>query len=608
MNAVILCNRLTTLRSLLPVASEPLRFLILEESPAGLEVRTFLQRRGNAGEVPLASMNRARSIRIRAAYVEALGRLNAEQASLRWWAMPFTTKNPIATDLCRDTFAFLLIANLVTQHGGLMVVVTQSAGLADQVTSWGSTRNIVVQNAVRPAWSAIRWINARLPLLALSARVLRALWFKTVLRASKFLPEAGTKLDLLMVTLVHPSSVPVPGQFNDTYFGGLSRWLTERRATLRVAGIVDRLSVGLARVFCMSAEGQDPMPFDALPRVRDILRCAWNAYGSYRESKSCDYSAEIEGVRIDVLLRAAVQEAHTSGNVFFNFCVYHASSYLAATLRIAAGLYPYENKAWEKMFLLGIRAVSPQTRLIGYQHASVTPSHTNFMLTEKEKGVMPLPDAIVTMGAVTRDWLVREGQHLPERLIVGCALRQARSGAVTFRKRRGTQPSRILVALATNLEEYVRVLLFLHEAATSDHWEIALRPHPTIRLSEAVKLLPDGRLGFPHTISAVSLADGLAWADVALYASSTVGLEAVGAGIPSVYLDLGDILSTDPMDGWADFKWIARKPGDLKKVLDEIAILSDEQYELRQRAGYDYVNAYLYPMTDSNLQAFLQPC
>lgn len=609
MSKVILCNRSTALRSLLHHVPTPLRFLILDNSSASLEVRAFFQRRGNAEEVSLAAMNRARSARVRDAYVGAIGNLNAERASLRWWAMPFTTKNPIATSLCRDTFDFLLIVNLVSQQEGTLVVVTSSTGLVDQVTSWGAARSVDIHNAVSPTRGAIQWINVRLPLLALTARVLRALWFKMALRTAQFLPETGTKLDVLMVTLVHPGSVPTPGQFKDTYFGGLSQWLRKRHVTVRVGGIVDRLSIRLARAFCMRGKDQGLLPFDAMPGVSDIFLCAWEAYRSYRVSKSDDYLVEIEGVRIDALVRAAVREAHTSGNVFFSFCVYRASSCLVTAVHVSVALYPYENRAWEKMFLMGVRVVSPQTRLVGYQHASVTPSHTNFMMTEKEKVVMPLPDVIVTMGAVTRDWLIREGHHSPEGLIVGCSLRQARSNVETQRKRRNGRPHRILVALATGIGEYVRVLTFLPQAVVAmDQWEITVRPHPTIRLSEAVKLLPDGCLGFPCTISSGSLADDLAWADVVLYASSTVGIEAVGAGVPSVYMDLGDILNTDPMDGWNDFKWIVREPDDLKRVLDEIAMLPDEHHGLRQRAGYDYVNAYFYPVTDSNLQAFLQPC
>jgi hypothetical protein len=91
-----------------------------------------------------------------------------------------------------------------------------------------------------------------------------------------------------------------------------------------------------------------------------------------------------------------------------------------------------------------------------------------------------------------------------------------------------------------------------------------------------------------------------------LYASSTIGLEAVGMGVPAVYLDLGDILDTDPMGGWTEFKWIAREPKDLRTVFAEIEALPDAQYEARQRKGQAYADAYLYPVTDKSLEIFCE--
>lgn len=607
MSGVVLGNRLDLLTPLLPPVTEPVRLVVLDDSRDAVAIQAYFRHRSGTTDVPLKALNRARSARIRAAYVEAIGRLNAERASLHWWAMPFTTKNPIATSLCRDTFAFLLIVDLVARPGGLLVVVTQSLGLAEQVTEWARAQGIAVRNAIHPAWDTVRWINTHLPLLALGARVARALWLKAVLQVSGCRPALGTRVDVLMVTLVHPSSVLSAGRFRDTYFGELSRWLRARHLACRVASIVDRLSVKLARAFCANSDEQGTLSLDAMPRSVDILRSAWNAYRSYRESTVSTDAFDIDGVTVDVLLGRAVQDAHTSGNVFFHLCVYHAARSLASAAHISRCLYPYENKAWEKMFLLGVREVSPRTKCVGYQHTSVTPSHTNFMLAEKEQGVVPLPDRVVTMGTFTRDWLIREGRHAPDRLAVGCALRQARSGAEAPRRRRLRQPHRLLVTLATNLEEYVRVLLLLRGAA-AERWEIAIRPHPTISLPEASLRLPGESVGFPHRVSKGSLADDLAWADAVLYASSTVGLEAVGAGVPAVFMDLGDILSTDPMDGWSDFKWIVREPADLKTVLDDIAQLSDEHYERRQQAGCDYARAYLHPVTDAGLEAFLQPC
>ena len=76
------------------------------------------------------------------------------------------------------------------------------------------------------------------------------------------------------------------------------------------------------------------------------------------------------------------------------------------------------------MSILALRKNSPATKIIAYQHASISLRHTNFFLAKEESRFTPMPDVIITMGEVTRDILKNKG-NFPEHLLrVGCALRQ----------------------------------------------------------------------------------------------------------------------------------------------------------------------------------------
>ena len=610
MKTVVLGRDLNSLTRYLPLPPEPVRYLILRESEAGLQIRDYLARRGYAQEMPRATLLRERSERFRAQYVHALGRLNVENASREWWAMPFTTKNPISTELCRDAFAFLLIVDLVKETDGVLVVVTESEALAAQIEAWGRTANVAVKNTVKPAWT-VRRLVSRLAPLATVLLAVRALWFRV--RLGRQVAERVAKVEnpTVIVTLVHPHSITVDGRFRDTYFGGLSEWLASRNVPVVVAGIVQGQSVSLARAFLAGTTAGTPLPIEAVLTPSDILRCGWEALRAFHiwsvRAASRAVQLQVGGVSVTPLITHAIREAHASGDVFRSFYVYHCARRVGECMLMTRCIYPYENRAWEKMLLLGVRASSPGVHMVGYQHASITASHTNFVLAEKEGSVTPLPDAIVTMGEVTRDWLVREG-HYPQALVRGgCALRQPRTGASAPLKERSPRVVRVLVALATSLTEYVRTLAFLQESlGESRGWEIRIRPHPTLRLADAIRFLPEGDFRLRYTTSTGSVAEDLAWADVVLYASSTIGLEAVGAGIPAVYLDLGDILDTDPMGGWTEFKWVARQPKDLGLVFSEIEALSNSEYEERQRRGRAYTDAYFYPVSDRTLQVFCE--
>ena len=147
---------------------------------------------------------------------------------------------------------------------------------------------------------------------------------------------------------------------------------------------------------------------------------------------------------------------------------------------------------------------------------------------------------------------------------------------------------------------------FLEKAfADSRSYDIRIRPHPTIPLSSAEKIAPPSRADF-YSTNTGPLEDALEWADVVLYASSTVGMEAVSLGIPAIYLDLGEFLDTDPMFGWDKFKWSVNEPSALIDTINSIEAIQEDQFQELQEKGKQYVERYLSPVTASGLATFLE--
>ena len=145
------------------------------------------------------------------------------------------------------------------------------------------------------------------------------------------------------------------------------------------------------------------------------------------------------------------------------------------------------------------------------------------------------------------------------------------------------------------------------DKAFADHggYDLRIRPHPQINLDPVLKIVPLDRQDF-YTPSTSSLAEDLEWADVALYASSTVGLEAMSLGIPVVHMDLGDFLDNDTMFGWDEVRWSVDDPSQLVDTIQQIARLSEAEFQARQKNGREYAAAYLEPVTADGLQRFLE--
>src|SRR3989338_8033265 len=93
-------------------------------------------------------------------------------------------------------------------------------------------------------------------------------------------------------------------------------------------------------------------------------------------------------------------------------------------------------------------------------------------------------------------------------------------------------------------------------------------------------------------------------ADVVLYASSTMGLEAVRRGIPVVCLDLGIFLNPDPLHDLTSLKWAARDPESLRRALRAISSLPEREMELMRRRAGEYAARYCPAASPPRLEPF----
>ncbi len=166
---------------------------------------------------------------------------------------------------------------------------------------------------------------------------------------------------------------------------------------------------------------------------------------------------------------------------------------------------------------------------------------------------------------------------------------------------------RVLVVLASSVDEYVEMLTFVAEAFHDDgQREIRFRPHPEFPFSSAQRLVAVPPQ-FTYHVSAESLSADLLWADVVLYASSTVSMEAVARGIPAMYVDVGHALSADPLfDRTNGLRWAVAQPAEVLSCLNVIESLSAVEYERRARIDQDYVDQYFLAPDEDRIQALME--
>ena len=313
-------------------------------------------------------------------------------------------------------------------------------------------------------------------------------------------------------------------------------------------------------------------------------------------------AGRIEGIDAAPLLAEALAWDLGPGGYFLNQLVRHASRRFAARTQPQRLIYPFEMKSLEKMLLLGVREGAPQCRLTGYQHTSITPRHTTFLLTRAECAVTPLPDRVVTVGDVTREYLEACG-HYPAGLFrTGGALRQAPREPLPPASLEG-RPLRLLLALSSSrreLAEAVAMLRALQERRSDI--EVGVRPHPEFPLALLPANLREAVGTGMRNLSSTPLADNLDWCDAVVYVSSTVALEALLAGRPVITLRLSDVIDPDPLLGDPPLRQHAASLAELEAACERVRSAAEPA---ARAAAADYVRRYLRPFDAAALDAFL---
>jgi hypothetical protein len=525
---------------------------------------------------------RAHGAAWRDAFVDWLGGLNRANASLSWWAYTSTAKNLLSSPLGDACLGMLALEEFLagTAAARVHVVGAVPAHIA------------AVRERTDPARWQVTGAGASLPafeplvrLVWQFARML-ALWGAGKIRAPR-----GDAPQAMIFTYVDGAFREGP----DAFFGDLAQRLPVRARY--VAFVHSAYRAALPK---LAASGYEPI-FGSL-RLADLLWsfkasvCAW-----WRAARRD--GGTLGGKPAGALLAHALRWDLGRGGYFYNLLVHRAALRLLARWQPQWLLYPFEGKSLEKMLLLAARTASPRTRIIGYQHTSITPRHATLIFAPGEAAATPLPERVVTVGGVTRRYLEAQGRYPAGFFVTGCALRQR--GGTPLERRSGEGKSRLLLALSSSRRELVEAVALCRGAVAASGVELAIRPHPEFPLA----LLPDELRAWAQASARdlfhTSLADNLEWCDAVAYASSTVALEALGRGRPVINLRLADPIDPDPVLDQLDFRWEAGTPAMLRAAVNDILALESAEFERRRHEALAYVDDYLKPPTPEVVGAFL---
>jgi hypothetical protein len=284
---------------------------------------------------------------------------------------------------------------------------------------------------------------------------------------------------------------------DDAYFGSLRSDLPELRLLLHVDCAADRA----VRFGGLSLHGFGS-PLAALSRL---------PFARWRPG-----AADVSGPWGWLVRRVAALEGATAQGAAIRWQILCQRAWLAA-VRPAVVAWPWECHGWERDLARAARVTA--TRTVGVQHSTIGRFELNHHVGAHAEGLEALPDHILCVGALFRRHLEEWGVPAA-RLRVAGALRYAAAGGPRL-----DPMAPVFVALPSHLRIARQMVAAVTRAAAVTGRHFVLRDHPMYPLDfaedERVRRA-DGGLASQQAVSAV------------LYAATTVGLEAVLLGLPTL--------------------------------------------------------------------------
>lgn len=349
-----------------------------------------------------------------------------------------------------------------------------------------------------------------------------------------------------------------------------------------------RIYLAAGRTLHLGSDGSQA-PLEAFGKVTDVLGACWESMGSLEpRTKFRDSSDEL------LWQQLSIRECK-SGDRFALAFQGRAFLRILRQLKPESVVVPFEFRAWERVLTNLAKGLG--IGVVGYQHSSLTPRHLALTTPGPDWKAANLPDCVITCGEVTAARLQPLAAATGITVSLGAALRISRMELPP-------PGDAILVAISSSRGESLALIRAAARIAQLLPRRIIIRPHPTIPVDDLFR-----QLSWPDT---VELSHGrplhvdLAQAGFVIYSSSTVALEGMLHDRLPVYLDIGDVLSGDPIDDGV-FKLKASDAEELAARIDETSRWSEEYLASLQEHGRVYAERYLRRPTPQIL-TFMTTC
>jgi len=344
-----------------------------------------------------------------------------------------------------------------------------------------------------------------------------------------------------------------------------------------------------------------------------LLDACWIAVVSLR---ACQSLGRLGELALPIRLGRWVSRhfAHRYAAAYISACppvlelaVYRAFRRLLRRTGVRTVVYPYEEKALERALLKVCAEASPPVKTLGYVHAANTTCHLALRMRPEGFPHPPQPSLLLSPGPQVRDFLVRWGRKRAGEVATIGSHRylEPLGGGRTMGARQRTLHILIVighgyeVSLLANFLERRRDL-FADDTVWLRRYEFAWQAAQDRGLERLLRASPRVQIAMG------SLRKQLAWCDVALFSSTSVGIQAMLAGRLAIYVHLHDVWEADPLLGSPACFARCATAEELAEALARARALTDAEYADQRRTQRAFATTIFQPLDRTRFVASLR--
>jgi hypothetical protein len=559
---------------------------------------------------------------LRIKYIQWVAELAKEYASdLSWWISQISNKNTLESFLFYKLCCLELIHKTIKSNKNLIIIVEE----------WDLLQSIKILINNSPIKITVEYSTKVETVSFLKFKLVK--YLKFVWRWFRFLrftiqpmlvpgknshltqsrPDVNQPVAIIHTCINEGNLDKNTGTFQDRYFPGLGIWLKKKGFKVKTLPFPYQSKVSLKKLYQSLHDSQESFIIpQEIVSIKDYLSQIWQLLKLYKIPKG-----RFKFLNYDITpLVNEIKRDQVSRTEYAQFLVYipMIKKLKKAGWNIQLFIDKFENMIKEKPQIYALRKYYPNCKIVGYQHASISPLMLKYTSTEDEFNNGLFPDYIVTNGSWFKECLSQNG--IPKnKLKEGPALRSKylfdlkNQDNPLSRCEEGKFPKKLMVILSLEMNMCIELLDKVLNCFSKDkNVLVYLKPHP---MSNKIHLLNQiGRNELPQNFEWFNdnLSEALKLSDCTISIGSAAIMEAAAYGSPLVIIGRDNNLDLNPLAWWQDtypeFKPVYQQSELIKAVYKQLNQNKKNQIIQLDKIK-DLILACYGQVTEESMQAFL---